>query len=150
MSFVKTFVAKKQELDPQWYLVDAKDQILGRLSSRIASILRGKHRPQFSPHQDFGDHVVVINAEKIRLTGRKEEQKQYFRHSGYPGGVKETSIARIRATKPEHIIEHAVRGMLPKNKLGRKLARKLHVYAGSEHPHHAQQPETVILEEIWK
>ncbi len=147
---MKTLIAKKQDVIPQWYLVDADDQILGRMSSRIASILRGKHRPVFSPHQDFGDHVVVVNAEKIKLTGRKEEQKEYFRHTGYPGGVRTTPLSRMRATKPERIIEHAVRGMLPKNKLGRKMLKKLHVYAGPEHTHQAQQPESVDLKEIWK
>lgn len=147
---MKTFIAKTQDIAPQWYLVDADDQVLGRLSSRIASILRGKHRPQFSPHQDFGDHVVVVNAEKVRVTGHKEQQKTYFRHTGYPGGTKFTSMSKMRATAPERIIEHSVKGMLPKNKLGRKLIRKLHVYAGTEHPHQAQQPESVDLKEIWK
>ena len=147
---MKTFIAKKQDIVPQWYIVDANDQVLGRLSSRIASILRGKHRPQFSPHQDFGDHVVVINAEKIQVTGRKEQQKTYFRHTGFPGGTKEISLNRMRLTSPERIIEHAVRGMLPKNKLGRKMIRKLHVYAGPEHPHQAQKPDAVEWNEIWK
>jgi large subunit ribosomal protein L13 len=147
---VKTLIAKKQDIIPQWYLVDADNQVLGRMSSRIASILRGKHRPQFSPHQEFGDHVVVINAEKVQVTGRKEVQKTYFRHTQYPGSGKETQLSEIRATKPERIIEAAVKGMLPRNKLGRRMIRKLHVYAGSEHPHQAQQPETVDLKEIWK
>jgi large subunit ribosomal protein L13 len=147
---VKTLIAKKQDIDPQWYLVDANDQVLGRMSSRIASILRGKHRPQFSPHQEFGDHVVVINAEKVQVTGRKEVQKTYFRHTSYPGSGKHTQLGEIRATKPERIIESAVKGMLPRNKLGRRMIRKLHVYAGGEHPHEAQRPETVDLKEIWK
>jgi large subunit ribosomal protein L13 len=147
---VKTLIAKKQDVVPQWYLVDAEDQVLGRMSSRIASILRGKHRPFFSPHQDLGDHVVVVNAEKVKVTGDKERQKMYWRHTGYPGGIKFASLSRMRANAPERIIEHAVKGMLPKNKLGRKLFRKLHVYIGSEHPHQAQQPESVDLKEIWK
>ena len=147
---MKTFIEKQKNFDPQWYVVDADEQVLGRLSSRIASILRGKHRPHFSPHQEFGDHVVVVNAEKVKVTGRKEEQKMYFHHTGYPGGTKFTSLLRMRATKPERIVEHAVKGMLPKNRLGRKLIRKLHVYAGAEHPHQAQQPESVDLKEMWK
>jgi large subunit ribosomal protein L13 len=147
---VKTFIAKKQDIVPQWYLVDANDQVLGRMSSRIASVLRGKHRPQYSPHQDFGDHVVVINAEKVQVTGRKEQQKTYFSHAPRPGSGKHIKLTDLRATKPERIIENAVKGMLPRNKLGRKMIRKLHVYAGAEHPHQAQQPETVDLKEIWK
>jgi len=147
---VKTLIAKKQDLVPQWYLVDASDQVLGRLSSRIASVLRGKHRPLFSPHQDLGDHVVVINAEKVQVTGRKESQKTYFHHTLHPGGAKNISLNRMRATTPERIIEHAVKGMLPRNKLSRKLLRKLHVYAGAEHPHQAQSPESVDLKAIWK
>ena len=147
---MKTFIAKKQDIVPKWYLVNAEEQVLGRLSTRIATILRGKHRPIFSPHQDFGDHVVVINAEKVKVTGKKESQKAYFHYSGYPGGGRFTGLGTLRTTKPERIIEHAVKGMLPHNRLGRKLIRKLHVYAGSEHPHQAQQPDLIDLKSIWK
>ncbi len=127
----------------KWLLVDATDKPLGRLSSQIASILRGKNNPRFAAHNDDGDFVVVVNAEKVRLTGNKEEAKTYFRHSGYIGGISEESAASLRARKPEELILRCVKGMIPKNALGRKQLSKLKVYIGEEHPHAAQQPETV-------
>jgi len=142
---VKTFHKNIEDIERNWYVVDADDLILGRLATRIATVLRGKHKASFSPHLDTGDFVVVINAEKIRLTGKKDLIKEYFSHSGYPGGGKFTSIADVRRKHPERIITHAVKGMLPKGPLGRRQLKKLKVYAGSEHPHHAQQPETLSL-----
>lgn len=129
----------------KWYVVDAKDYVLGRLASHVAQILRGKNKPEFAPHQDTGDFVIVINADKVQLTGNKAEQKIYFRHSGYPGGGKEIPYRAMQAKKPEYIIEHAVRLMLPKNVLGRRMIKKLKVYAGDKHPHQAQQPEPITF-----
>lgn len=137
---MKTVIPKPETVDSKWYLVDAENQVLGRLCARIATILRGKHHPQFSPHWDFGDHVVVINAEKVMVTGNKSESKVYFRHTGYPGGGRFNKFRKLINEKPEEVIRHAVWGMLPKNRLGRKLIRKLKVYRGEEHPHQAQQP----------
>lgn len=131
----------------QWFVVDAKDQILGRLATRIASILRGKTKPSFAPHYDIGDFVVVINAEKVKLSGKKEEQKMYFRHTGYPGGTRFTSFREMIKTHPERVIENAVRLMLPKNALGRKMIKKLKVYAGETHPHQAQNPTPLKISE---
>jgi large subunit ribosomal protein L13 len=125
--------------------VDASGQTLGRLASEVARIVRGKHKPIYSPAVDVGDYVVVINAEKIHVTGRKLDQKIYYRHSGYPGGLKEVTLRRMLETHPTRVIQHAVRGMLPKNRLGRKMIKKLKVYAGADHPHHAQQPEPLEL-----
>lgn len=125
----------------RWVLIDAAAHPLGRVASRAAAILRGKHRPDFTPHQDTGDFVVVINAAKVRLTGDKAESKIYYRHTGYPGGIRSRTAGKILATKPERLIESAVRGMLPKNRLGRRLFNKLKVYRGAEHPHSAQRPE---------
>jgi large subunit ribosomal protein L13 len=142
---VKTFIAKPAEIERSWYIVDAEGQTLGRLASRIATILRGKHKPIFTPHVDCGDYVVVINAEKIHVTGRRLEQKKYYRHSGYPGGLREISLADQLERFPTRPVELAVKGMLPKNKLGRKMFKKLKVYAGSEHPHEAQQPVPMEL-----
>lgn len=142
---MKTYMAKPNEVQERWYLVDASGKVLGRLASRIAAILRGKHRPTFTPHVDLRDFVVVVNAEKIRLTGRKAQQKMLYRHSGYPGGLKAVSYGTLLATRPEQLIREAVRGMLPKNPLGRKLLKKLKVYRGPEHPHQAQQPEPLEL-----
>lgn len=136
-----TYMAKPGEIQSKWYVVDAEGQTLGRLSSEVASIIRGKYNPQFTPHVDTGDHVIVINAEKIQLTGNKWNDKKYYRHSHYPGGLKVTTAAVMRDKKPERMIELAVYGMLPKNRLGNKLKSKLKVYAGSEHPHAAQNPE---------
>lgn len=129
----------------KWYVVDATDKVLGRLASEIAKILRGKHKPNYAPHQDVGDFVIVVNAEKVKLTGKKLEQKIYFRHSGYPGGAKYIPVRRMLAKRPEYVIERAVRLMLPKNALGRKMFKKLKVYAGPDHPHQAQKPEPLEL-----
>jgi large subunit ribosomal protein L13 len=140
---MKTYLAKKGEVTPKWYVVDASGQVLGRLSVRIANILRGRHRPTYTPHTDTGDFVIVINADKVVLTGKKEEQKQYMFFSGWVGTEKHRSVAQMRAHKPEFIIEHAVKGMLPKNRLARQQIKKLKIFAGSEHPHEAQNPETI-------
>lgn len=144
---MKTDYSKPQEIvrNQKWYVVDARDMVLGRLATRVAGILRGKHKPNFAPHQDVGDFVIVINASQVRLTGRKMDQKTYFRHSGYPGGEKIIPFRRMIAKKPEYVIEHAVRLMLPKNALGRKMIKKLKVYPGQEHPHQAQQPEPLTF-----
>lgn len=143
---MKTFIIKNEDIERKWYLVDAEDQILGRMSSKIASILRGKHKPVFSPHQDVGDFVIVVNADKVTLTGNKEDQKQYFRHSGYIGSLKTTTLKKMREINPEYVVSRAIWKMLPKNSLGRKTFKKLKVYAGSEHPHEAQNPETLNLD----
>ncbi len=142
---MKTYSAKPAEVQRDWYLVDATDKTLGRLASEIARRLRGKHKPVFTPHVDAGDYIVVVNADKIRLTGKKEQDKQYVWHTGYPGGIKSRNVAEVRARHPERLIEHAVRGMLPKNRLGRAMLKKLKVYAGNEHRHHAQQPQPLEL-----
>lgn len=143
---MSTHIVTPDQITRQWYLVDAEDQTLGRLASRVAQILRGKHKPIYTPHLDTGDHVVVINAEKVALTGRKMDQKVYYRHSGYPGGLKGEPIKRVLARHPERVIEDAVRGMLPKGKLGRAMYKKLRVYAGSDHQHAAQQPVAIDLD----
>jgi len=142
---VKTYYAKPGEVQRDWVLVDATDMVLGRLATRVAEILKGKTKPQYTPHVDVGDFVVVINAEKIRLTGNKAADKNYYSHSGYPGGLKEVSFERMLEKHPERIIEKAVRGMLPKNTLGRQMGKKLKVYAGPEHPHEAQNPQLIEL-----
>ena len=139
----KTISARKETAVGKWYVVDAEDQILGRLCTRIAHVLRGKHRPDFTPHVDCGDNVIVINADKVRVSGSKAETKEYRRYSLYPGGLKTIIYKDLMDTIPERIIETAVKGMLPKNKLGRGMFRKLHVYTGTEHPHQAQKPETL-------
>ena len=140
-----THFVSTEEADQKWYLVDAKDQVLGRLATQIANIIRGKNKPEFTPNADTGDFVVVINAELVRLTGKREIHKNYLHHSGYPGGLKTKNITEVRATKPEFIVENAVYGMLPKTRLGRKLKKKLKVYAGGNHPHVAQKPELIKL-----
>lgn len=141
-----TRAIRPAEVQRHWWLVDAEDRVLGRLAARIASVLRGKHKPGFTPHVDAGDFVVVVNAEKVRLTGRKLEQKTYYRHSGWPGGLKQITAGRILSgPHPDRVLRNAVRGMLPKNSLGRKMLGKLKVYAGPEHPHQAQQPEAISL-----
>jgi len=142
---MKTYSAKPAEVQRDWYLVDATDKTLGRLASEIAHRLRGKHKPVFTPHVDAGDYIVVINADKVRLTGRKERDKQYFWHTGFPGGIKSRTVAEVRERHPERLIESAVRGMMPKNRLGRAMLKKLKVYAGNEHRHHAQQPQPLEL-----
>ena len=143
---VKTYTLTPDRIRRRWYLVDAQGVPLGRLASAVAQLIRGKHKPDFTPHMDGGDFVVVVNASKVRLTGRKLEQKQYFRHSGYMGHERFTPVAKVLATRPERVIEHAVFGMLPKTTLGRQaLRRKLKVYAGPEHPHAAQQPVPVAV-----
>lgn len=141
----RTYSPKKGEVDRAWYVVDAADQPLGRVCTEVARLLTGKHKPQYAPHVDTGDFVIVINAERARLTGRKEDQKVYYRHSTHPGGLKSETAARLRRRKPTKMIERSVRGMLPKNKLGRRQIRKLKVYAGAEHPHEAQKPEVVTF-----
>lgn len=141
----KTTHANKATVEKAWIVVDAKDKVLGRVASQIAHIIKGKHKTSYSPHVDCGDHVVVINAEKVRMTGKKWTDRVIFTHSGYPGGQREHTPANIRAKHPERLVEHAVRGMLPKNRLGRELFRSLHVYAGDAHPHVAQQPKEIKL-----
>lgn len=138
---MKSYIAKPAEVERKWYVIDAEDKTLGKIAAEVASILRGKKKPIYTPHVDAGDYVIVINAEKVRVTGKKEEQKIYKSHSGYPGGLKETTLRELRAKKPEEIIRHAVKGMMPKGKLGRQMFKKLKVYAGPEHPHTAQNPE---------
>ncbi|HHJ07412.1 MAG TPA: 50S ribosomal protein L13 [Anaerolineae bacterium] len=142
---MKTYSAREEDIERQWYVVDAQGKTLGRLSSEIAKILRGKHKPIYTPHVDCGDYVVVINAEKVWTTGRKLDQKIYYRHSGYPGGLKQITLREQLNRFPERAIEHAVKGMLPKNRLGRRMFKKLKVYAGAEHPHAAQQPQPLEL-----
>ncbi len=142
---MKTYVAKEQEISKKWYLVDAKDRVLGRLATQIAMRLRGKHKPIFTPHADTGDFIVVINANKVMLTGRKWDKKIYYRHTGYIGGLKEITAKKLLEKKPEDILRFAVRGMLPKNSLGRRQLKKLKIYSGSEHPHEAQQLEKLEI-----
>lgn len=142
---MSSYVQKPHEVERKWYLVDATDKTLGRLSSKIASILRGKHKPIFTPHVDCGDYVVVINAEKVKVTGKKLEDKEYKRHSGYPGGLKTVTLEKMLEEKPEDVMIHAVKGMLPKGKLGRQMLKKLRVYKGAEHDHSAQKPEKLEI-----
>jgi len=142
---MKTPLAKQENINPTWHLVDADGKTLGRLATRVAILLRGKNKPIFAPHQDTGDFVVVINAKKVFLTGKKWKEKIYTHHSGYPGGLKQASAEKIAQKKPERLITMAVQGMLPKTKLGKKLIKKLKVYAGDAHPHEAQQPEAYTL-----
>ena len=139
------FVAKEREVSKKWYLVDAKDKVLGRLATQIATRLRGKHKPIFTNHADTGDFVVVVNADKVVLTGRKWDNKIYYRHSGYIGGLKQISARKLHEKRPEDLLRFAVRGMLPKNSLGRRQLKKLKIYAGSDHPHGAQQPEKLEI-----
>lgn len=142
---MKTYVAKPQTVVHDWCLVDATDKTLGRLASELASRLRGKHKPEFTPHVDTGDHMVVINAEKIRVTGKKLDNKIYYHHTGYIGNLKSITLGKLLAEHPERVIQSAVKGMLPRNPLGRAMYRKLHVYAGPKHPHAAQQPKQLDL-----
>jgi large subunit ribosomal protein L13 len=138
---VKTISAKESEVQHDWIIIDAQGQTLGRLATRTASILRGKHKPIYTPHVDCGDFVIIVNAEKVHVTGQKMTQKKYYRHSGYPGGIKEISLRDQLQKFPERVLESAVRGMLPKNRLGRQMFKKLKIYAGPSHPHQAQQPK---------
>ena len=142
---MRTFTAKTEEIERQWYVVDAEGQTLGRLASRIAPILKGKHKPTYTPHLDCGDYVIVINADKVRVTGRKLDQKLYYRHSLYPGGLKSISLRDQLDKHPDRVLMAAVKGMLPKNKLGRRMIKKLKLYAGETHPHQAQQPKSLPL-----
>lgn len=142
---MKTYMANPDKIERKWYVVDAEGCTLGRLASEVAKILRGKNKPQFTPHIDTGDYVIIVNAEKIKVTGKKLAQKIYYHHSGYVGGMKETTLSEMLAKKPERVLELAVKGMLPKGPLGRKMYRKLFVYAGPEHKHEAQQPEALTF-----
>ena len=142
---MKTYMAKANEIERKWYIVDADGKTLGRLASEVAKIIRGKHKPIYTPHVDTGDHVVIINAEKIQLTGKKLDQKMYRTHSLYPGGLKEVPYREFLAKKPEKVVYEAVRGMLPHNRLGRQMIKKLRVYRGAEHPHEAQKPEVLEI-----
>ncbi len=142
---MSTWTVRPGDIERKWYIVDASDLILGRLATRIATVLRGKHRPQYSPHADCGDHVIVINAEKIRVTGNKENDKIYYRHTRFAGGLKSITLEKQREKYPERIVEAAVKGMMPKGPLGRSMLKKLKVYAGGDHPHAAQKPEAMKL-----
>ncbi len=143
---MKTYSPTPENIDRQWFLVDAQDQILGRLASQIAHRLRGKHKPEFAPHMDNGDFIVVVNCEKIRVTGNKLQQKNYYHHTGYVGSLKSITLEKQLQQKPEEVLRIAVRGMLPKNRLGRAMLKKLKIYAGAEHPHQAQEPKTLTFE----
>ena len=145
-AFAATKSVSSDDVEREWYVVDAEDLVLGRLATRIATVLRGKHKPGFTPHSDTGDHVIVVNADKVQLTGRKREQKTYYRHSGYMGGIKSITADQLLASAhSDRVVRNAVRGMLPKNRLGRQINRKLKVYAGPDHPHQSQQPEPLTL-----
>ena len=144
---MKTYYAKPGEVEREWVLIDAEDQILGRVATKAATILKGKHKPQYTPHVDTGDFVIIVNADKIRLSGTKAQQKEYYRHSGFPGGLKMETFTEAMEKHPERVIEHAVKGMLPKNTLGRAMGKKLKVYAGPDHPHAAQQPRQITMED---
>ncbi|MBC8248659.1 MAG: 50S ribosomal protein L13 [Anaerolineales bacterium] len=140
---MKTYTARAEDIEREWLLVNAEGKTLGRLASEIAQVLRGKHKPIYTPHLDCGDYVIVVNAEKVRVTGRKLDQKMYYHHSGYPGGIKSISLRNQLQKHPERVLQAAVRGMLPKNQLGRKMLKKLKIYAGDSHPHQAQQPKVL-------
>ncbi|QOV19710.1 50S ribosomal protein L13 [Blautia liquoris] len=142
---MNTFMANPDKIEKKWYVVDAAGCTLGRLASEVAKVLRGKNKPEYTPHVDTGDYVVVINADKINVTGKKLDQKIYYQHSGYVGGMKETTLRDMMEKKPEKVIENAVKGMLPKGPLGRQMITKLHIYAGAEHPHAAQKPEVLTF-----
>jgi large subunit ribosomal protein L13 len=147
---MKTYFANRENIENKWYVIDASGKILGRLATQIAKYLRGKHKPEYTPHADAGDYIIVINAAQIKVTGNKRKQKIYYTHSGYPGGLKLTSFETLQEKKPNHIIKHAVKGMLPKNPLGRDMLSKLKIYSGSEHPHAAQQPVEITLDQTEK
>ena len=142
---MKTFSAKKEEVQRKWYLIDAEEKVLGRMASKIAERLRGKHKPIYTPHVHTGDFIIVTNADKVRVTGKKLKQKIYYRHSGYPGGLKSITTEELKQKKPEELIRLVVKGMLPKNRLGRQMIKKLKVHAGAEHPHQAQNPEVLNI-----
>ena len=142
---MQTYMANPDKIERKWYVVDAEGCTLGRLASGVASVLRGKNKPQFTPHVDTGDYVIIVNADKVKVTGKKMDQKIYYHHSDYVGGMKETTLKEMMAKKPEKVIELAVKGMLPKGPLGRKMIKKLHVYAGAEHGHEAQKPEVLTF-----
>ena len=142
---MKTISIKKSEISKEWWIADAEGQVLGRFASKIAQVLRGKHKVNFSPHMDMGDFVIIINAEKIKVTGNKETDKTYFKHTGYPGGGSEISLAELRRSKPNRILETAIKGMLPHNRLGRSILTQLKIYSGEEHPHSAQQPQSLEI-----
>jgi len=142
---VRTYTARAEDMEREWFLVNAEGKTLGRLAAEIARVLRGKHKPIYTPHLDCGDYVIVVNAEKVRVTGRKLDQKMYYRYTGYPGGIKSINLRDQLQKHPERVLQAAVRGMLPKNRLGRKMLRKLKVYAGDSHPHQAQQPKVLEL-----
>ncbi|MBN2384887.1 50S ribosomal protein L13 [bacterium] len=147
---MKTFIESQKNISKKWFVVDAKDQVLGRMACKIATILMGKHKPNYTPFLDTGDHVVVINADKIRVTGRKRDQKQYISYSGYPGGISIETFDQKMNRQPEFVIKNAVRLMLPKNKLGRSMLKKLKIYTTTNHPHQAQQPENLVMSEFQK
>jgi large subunit ribosomal protein L13 len=142
---MKTAIPSPEDIERRWHLIDAEDVVLGRLASKAAMLLQGKHKPSYTPYIDTGDHVVVVNAAKVRLTGRKENQKLYRRHSGYPGGLTETLARTVRAVRPQRMVEEAISGMLPKSKMGKQMYRKLQVYAGPKHPHDAQKPQALTV-----
>lgn len=142
---MKTFSAKPNEVRRDWFVVDATDKVLGRVATEVARRLRGKHKPEFTPHVDTGDYIVVVNVEKLRVTGNKAEDKKYYRHSGYPGGIYETNFTKLQQRHPDRVLQKAVKGMLPKGPLGYAMIKKLKVYAGNEHPHSAQQPKTLEI-----
>lgn len=143
---MKTLFPKTQDVARKWYVVDAQDAILGKLAVKVATVLRGKHKPEFAPNQEVGDYVIVVNADKVRVTGNKLSQKMYYHHTGYPGQLRSRNLEEMLAHRPAHVIEHAIRGMLPKNRLGRKLFTNMKVYAGPDHPHAAQKPEPLTIE----
>ena len=142
---MSTYMPKAGDITRSWYIIDAEGKTLGHVAAKAADLLRGKHKPTFAPHADCGDHVIIINADKVVLTGKKLDQKMYYHHTGYIGGLKQTTLKKMLETKPEAVITHAVKGMLPKNTLGRSMMRKLHVYAGAEHKHEAQKPEVLEI-----
>jgi large subunit ribosomal protein L13 len=143
---MKTYTAKAGEVQQGWYVVDAQGKVLGRLAAQLATRLRGKHKPEYTPHVDTGDYVVVVNVAKLRVTGRKAEDKIYYRHTGYPGGIRQTNFAKLQKTKPTRALQHAVKGMLPKGPLGYAMLRKLKLYAGATHPHASQQPKALEIQ----
>ncbi|MDP6624983.1 MAG: 50S ribosomal protein L13 [Nitrospinota bacterium] len=142
---MKTFSAKKEDIKPKWHLIDANGEILGRLAVTVAKVIRGKHKPTFTPHVDTGDFVIIVNADKVRLTGNKLKDKMYYRHTGYPGGIRSMSAEKLLQKKPEEVLRKAIRGMLPKNSLGRQILKKAKIYASADHPHSAQQPVDLVL-----